>query len=156
MLGLDKSYTYNLFGTIFDKGLILVVAFIFTTHIPVNVFGFWSLFLHFIIIGSGIIISPSMNLFSRLYFKDKDYENKLIIKYNNLVLILLSVFLVLYYTFYVQNLNLILLQMACMIAFMMYNYYSLSLRFKNENRSYFIISGLRFFMFCIIWKNSTN
>ena len=150
MLGVDKSYTYNFFGTIFDKGLILVVAFIFTTYIPVSVFGFWSLFLHFIIIGSGIIISPSMNLFSRLYYKDKEYENKLIVKYNSLILFLLLIFLVLYSSFYVQNLNLILLQMACMIAFMMYNYYSLSLRFKNENRSYFIISGKRFFIFCIV------
>jgi len=150
MLGLDKSYTYNLFGTIFDKGLILVVAFIFTTYIPVSVFGSWSLFLHFIIIGSGIIISPSMNLFSRLYYKDKEYENKLIIKYNSLVLFSLLFFLILYSSFYAQNLNLLLLQMACMIAFMTYNYYSLSLRFKNENRRYFIISGMRFFIFCTV------
>ena len=149
MLGLDKSYTYNLFGTIFDKGLILIVAFIFTTYIPLSVFGSWSLFLHFIIIGSGIIISPSMNLFSRLYYKDKAYENKLIIKYNSLVLFIFLIFLILYASFYVHNLNLLLLQIVCMAAFMTYNYYSLSLRFKNNNRSYFFISGMRFFIFCV-------
>lgn len=149
MLGLDKSYTYNLFGTIFDKGLILIVAFIFTTYIPLSVFGSWSLFLHFIIIGSGIIISPSMNLFSRLYYKDKEYENKLIIKYNSLVLFIFLIFLILYASFYVHNLNLLLLQIVCMAAFMTYNYYSLSLRFKNNNRSYFFISGMRFFIFCV-------
>ena len=148
MFGQGKSYIYNLFGTFFDKGLILIVAFIFTTYIPVNVFGEWSLFQQFIIIGAGIIIAPGMNLFSRLFYRIKDYDNGLIIKYNTVVVISILIF-ILVYGMYVQNLNLLLLQLLCMAVFMTYNYYSLSLRFKNRNREYFLISGSRFILFFI-------
>lgn len=145
---LNKAGALNLIGTVFDKGLVLFVAFVFSSKMSVSDFGQWSLFMQFVLIFNGILHSPIQSLFSRQFYEQSD-KTKLPYFYSSLLIVVLLLFVISFMLWY--NVNWWgVLYVTGAVFFGVFNYSSLSFRFLKLELKYVSYSILRFVLFVFL------
>jgi len=151
---LKFSVIYNLLGSLFDKGLPIIISVFLTKYMTVNDYGVWSLFFQFILIINSLCTTPLTTIFSRSFFKNKEENPK--IKIFNLkdISLLFLVATILFYSFFAPiNIN-ILVELPALVCLALYTYLGLYFRFKKEDKKYFLYSLLRLGIFSVgIWMS---
>lgn len=140
---------YNLVGTIFDKGLPLIISAFLTKVITAEDFGRWSLFYQFLIIASAVSFSPMLGIFSRNFHNQK---NRLSLNLYSFPLFLLLLFIcvVVYYGIYSEWSYFSILELVTLFGFLAYSYMTTSFRFTGFDKRYMYVSLVRLLIFCVV------
>jgi len=146
---LKKSILYNLFGSIFDKGLPLIISAMLTKFMSTDDYGRWSLFYVFMIISNAISTGPMMTIFARKFFKLEKDNQKMHIYFFQLFIGIQILSFVIYYTFFSGLSYDILLEIPCLLLSNLYSYLALFLRFKGLDKKYMYYSFIRLAVFAI-------
>jgi len=145
-----SRFSYNLFGTFFDKGLILFTSFYLTSLISVANYGKWVLFYQFVVIAMALSFAPLYSIFSRRFSSNGNGNKKTLPVYQIELLAVIIILIVSFYLILVGDLFLAALFLLSLMSFGGYNYLSLYFRFSQNDKTYFFVSLLRISLFILI------
>ena len=147
---MGKSVFYNLFGSLFDKGLPIIISAFLTKFMLVEEYGKWSLFFQFILIINAVCATPVMAIFARNFYSRNEDQQKMFIYNYKHVFLLFIIAAVLYYAFFgIFSLD-VFFEIPALLCISFYTYLGLFFRFKSQNKKYFVYSFVRLFVFGII------
>jgi O-antigen/teichoic acid export membrane protein len=145
-----KSVFYNLFGSLFDKGLPIIISAFLTKFMLVEEYGKWSLFYQFILIVNAVCATPIMTIFSRNFFALDDINKKMHIYNYKHVFLLFIISSTLYYAFFGQIGSDVFVEVPALLCISLYSYLGLFFRFNSQDKKYFFYSLIRLIFFAVL------
>jgi O-antigen/teichoic acid export membrane protein len=150
LIRLGKSVFYNFFGSLFDKGLPIIISAFLTKFMLVEEYGKWSLFFQFILIINAVCATPIMTIFARNFYSRSEDQQKMFIYNYKHVFLMFILSSILYYTFFgIFSLDMFF-EIPALLCISFYTYLGLFFRFKSQNKKYFVYSFVRLFVFGMI------
>lgn len=147
---LNKSVVYNLVGSVFDKGLPIIISALLTKFMTTQDYGKWSLLYTFILISNSFSASPILAIFARKFFKYPPDEQKMYLYFFKLVAILQILSLIVYYMFFSPLSYSAFLEIPALVLMNLYAYFALFLRFQGSDLKYMWHSLVRLIVFAAI------
>ncbi len=145
-----KSVIYNLIGSIFDKGLPLVISMLLTRFMSTEDYGKWSLFYTFILVSYAFGASPILTFFSRNYYHQERGKEKMHVYFYKVVIALQVLCIGAYYLFFAAFTANALLEIPTIVCINLYSYLTLFYRFKGLDKVYMTEAIKRFLFFAVL------
>lgn len=146
-----KTVIYNLIGSVFDKGLPLIITAFLNKFMTSDDYGQWALFYQFILIANAFCASPVLAFFSRKYFsKLAGEENNKLHIYNAILVGGMLMFCFSVYYLHFSPANYALLEVPTLLLFLLYGYLALFFRFNGKDQEYLKSSLLRLLIFALL------
>ena len=128
-----------------DKAFILYISLFLSQYLGAEEFGKWALFYQAMLLIFTFSIGPQLSIYSRSY--SKEFYNEYFVIFNKkIIALLLLISFVVYGIIYSQY---FLLEILSILTFGLYQYSSLSLRFKEKDLIYMHRSTISLFLFII-------
>jgi len=141
---------YNLLGSLFDKGLPMIISALLTKFMTANEYGKWSLFYTFILISYAFSATPLLTVFSRKFYSQDQSNQRMYIYFYKLVFLLQALSLAVYYIFFSPISWTAFLEIPAIICINLYDYLALFFRFKGKDVLYLRESFIRFAFFAAV------
>lgn len=145
-----KSVIYNLIGSIFDKGLPLIISMLLTRFMSTEDYGKWSLFYTFILVSYAFGASPILTFFSRNYYHQERGKEKMHLYFYKVAIVLQVLCIIAYYLFFAAFTANALLEIPTIICINLYSYLTLFYRFKGMDKVYMMEALKRFLFFAVL------
>lgn len=148
---MKKSVIFNLLGTIFDKGLPLLISLLLTKFMSSEDYGRWSLLYSFILIAYAFGAAPVLTFFSRNYHSYSVENRKMYLYFHKWVIFIQIVAILIFYLFFVDFSAIAFLEITTIVCLNMYSYIALFYRFNGQDNKYLreSLSRLLIFALCV-------
>nr|WP_315401946.1 oligosaccharide flippase family protein [uncultured Sphingobacterium sp.] len=146
---MKKSVIYNLLGTIFDKGLPLLISLLLTKFMSSEDYGRWSLLYSFILIAYAFGAAPVLTFFSRNYHNYSIENRRMYLYFHWWVILIQVVSVLIFYLFFIDFSSAALLEITTIVCLNMYSYIALFYRFNGQDSKYLRESFSRLIIFAV-------
>lgn len=137
-------------GSLFDKGLPMIISALLTKYMLPAEYGKWSLFFTFSLISNAFSTTPLLTIFSRKFYFQDQSNPRMYIYFFKLVFLLQAISLGIYYLFFSHFTWVAALEIPAIVCINFYSYLALFFRFKGKDALYLRESLIRFGFFTVV------
>ncbi|MBW2962892.1 hypothetical protein [Mesonia aestuariivivens] len=145
-----KTVLYNFSGTLFDKGLPLIIGLLASNYMNSSDFGIWTLYYQFLLIINAVCISSLLGFFNRKFYEYPISKRKMYIYNYPILFLMISIVTIFFYLFFSDTVAFFIIEILLVFAFLIYNYLSQFLRFNGQDKLYMILSMVRTLVFGLL------